>query len=102
MLGKIKQDEREEMPGGAVVLERVVWVAPEKVTLRRKLKEIGRVEEHGRGDSRCKGPETERRPSMVQDSKGACVVEQGDGWAVRSERRGPWARVTPHRSRRTL
>lgn len=35
------------MPDEAVVLERVVWVAPEKVTLCRKL-EAGHVEEHGR------------------------------------------------------
>lgn len=35
------------MPDGAVILERVVWVAPEKVTLHRKL-ETGQVEEHDR------------------------------------------------------
>lgn len=32
MLGKIKQDEREGAPDGAV-FERVVWVSPEKVHL---------------------------------------------------------------------
>lgn len=35
------------MPVGAVVLERVVWVAPEKVTPHRKL-ETGHAEEHAR------------------------------------------------------
>lgn len=41
MLGKIKQDKQEEMPDEAAVLDRAVWVAPEKVTRSRKLKETG-------------------------------------------------------------
>lgn len=61
MLGKIKQDEREGTPDRAI-FERVVWV-----TLSNKLKNTGHVEEHGRWTSRCKGPESDRRPSVLKN-----------------------------------
>lgn len=64
------------MPEGAV-LERVAWVSPEKVTLSSKSKRTGHVEEHSRWNSRCKGPESESRPSMIKDSKEACVMGAG-------------------------
>lgn len=69
MLGKIKEDEREEMPDGAVVLERVVSGAPEKVTLRRKLKERSRVEECDRGAASAKAPRQGGGPAGFRTAK---------------------------------
>lgn len=61
-------------------------MSPEKVTLSNKLKETGHVEEHGGWNSRCKGPESESRPSVMKGSK--CGWSRMREGVSRSERKG--------------